>query len=350
MYSTTTIVKNSKLSGKIVGTHQRIDQAARRALSRYIPRGKYFPTSKEIIYFEGTRGPDGLKRKSPGVDEPSHMLVEGAGGGASEGTDAGLGAVDDAKVIADEIKARPSEVEGHESLDQRSLMTLIRDHHWNLVRALKVGDHVRASFEAAWMAHMITDGLTPAHHFPLSSVKDELMTDKELVKVFGSPLKGIMHGRNMLETLRNNWLYWGAGGHMSKHIAYEYGVLMIVAAMPAKRMVPKLTKEDFCGGRKAENVAGCEVGGIEDAAGRKAEIVAGRKAGSEKSCGVDVEKMFQEALERVQKRKMFDWFREEGWTTELALETRDVLIPEIVRAVALGWYSAIEEAYGKKSR
>ncbi len=290
MYSTTTIVKNSKLSGKIVGTHQRIDQAARKALSRYLPRGKYFPTSKEIIHFEGTRGPDGLKRKSPGIDEPSHMMAEGAEESA-------------------ELAQRPSD-QDHSSLDTRSVTEMIRDHHWNLVRALKNGDHVRASFEAAWMAHMITDGLTPAHHFPLSSVKDELMTDKELVKVFGSPLKGIMHGRNMLETLRNNWLYWGAGGHMSKHIAYEYGVLMIVAATPTKRMLPRLGRSEFK--------------------------------------DVNVDQMFQEALEKVQKYAMFDRFRTDGWTTELAMETRDVLIPEIVRAVALGWYSAVEEAYGKR--
>jgi len=291
MYSTTTIVKNSKFSGKIVGTHQRIDQAARKALTRYVPRGKYFPTSKEIIHFEGTRGPDGLKRKSPGIDEPSHML-----------TPDGLNETNSL--------LRPSEESGHEQLDQRSLLTLIQDHRWNLVRALKRGDHVRASFEAAWMAHMITDGLTPAHHFPLSDVKDELMTDKEMVKVFGSPLKGLMHGRNMLETLRNNWLYWGAGGHMSKHIAYEYGVLMIVAAMPTKRMIPRLGRSDFR--------------------------------------DVDIEAAFRASLEKIQKCQMFDRFRADGWTTELAIETRDVLIPEIVRAVALGWYSAVEEAYGPR--
>lgn len=336
MYSTTTIVKNSKLSGKIVGTHQRIDQAARKALSRYLPRGKYFPTSKEIIYFEGTRGPDGLKRKSPGVDEPSHMLSDSEGASNESA----------AEKLSDDTEVRPSEVKGHEQLDQRSLMTLIHDHHWNLVRALKAGDHVRASFEAAWMAHMITDGLTPAHHFPLSSVKDELMTDKELVKVFGSPLKGIMHGRNMLETLRNNWLYWGAGGHMSKHIAYEYGVLMIVAAMPEKRMLPKLTKEDFCG----VDVSDGKKSGTDKAGACGVNVDGGKRGGADKAgaYGIDIDKMFQGALERVQGRRMFDRFREEGWTTELALETRDMLIPEIVRAVTLGWYSAIEEAYGKK--
>ena len=34
------------------------------------------------------------------------------------------------------------------------------------------------------MAHMITDGTTPAHHYPLSKVQDELMTDKEMMRVF----------------------------------------------------------------------------------------------------------------------------------------------------------------------
>lgn len=283
MYSTTTLIKNSKLSGKIVGTHQRIDQAARKSLNRFLPRGKYFPSSREIIHFEGTRGPDGLKRKSPGIDEPSHMISD-----------------------EPDLSATPSG-QDHSTLDTRSVTELIIDHRWNLVRALRAGDHVRASFEAAWMAHMITDGLTPAHHFPLSSVKDELMTDKELVKVFGSPLKGIMHGRNMLETLRNNWLYWGAGGHMSKHIAYEYGVIMIVAAMPEKRLIPHLERSDFK--------------------------------------NVDTEAVFQAALAKVQQYAMFERFRTDGWTTDLALETRDFLIPEIVRTVALGWYSAVEEAY-----
>ena len=237
MYSTTTIVKSSRFSGKIVGTHQQLDQAARKLLNRYIPRGKYFPSSKEIIHFEGTRGPDGLKRKSPGVDEPSHMLTP---------------------------EVTPSS-------DSRTVPEMIVDHRWNLVRALKAGDRVRAAFEAAWMAHMITDGLTPAHHFPLSSVKDELMTDKELVKVFGAPIKGMMHGRNMLETLRNNWLYWGAGGHMSKHIAYEYGVAMLVAALPQRALTPRMGRSEFV--------------------------------------KVDALQAFQDSLERVQKFNMYDRFR-----------------------------------------
>ncbi len=285
MFSTTAIVKNSKFSGKMVGTHQRLDQAARRSLAKVLPKNRFFPDTKEILHFEGSRGPDGLKRKSPGIDEPSHMLVLG--------------------------DVKPGEETGHENLDQRSVETMIVDHRWNLVQALRAKDEVRAAFEAAWMAHMITDGLTPAHHFPLSEVQDALMTDKDLVKVFGAPIKGVMHGRSMLETMRNNWLYWGAGGHMSKHIAYEYGVLMITAALPPRALEVKLTEEDL-------------------------------------AC-LDTEANFQKSLEKIQKLQMYDRFLSDGWTTELAMETKNVLLPEIVKMIALGWYSAIAEANGEKS-
>lgn len=285
MFSTIAIVKNSKFSGKMVGTHQRLDQAARRSLAKVLPKNKFFPDTKSILHFEGSRGPDGLKRKSPGLDEPSHMLVQN--------------------------DTMPSEAKGHEVLDQRSVTTMIIDHRWNLVQALKARDEIRAAFEAAWMAHMITDGLTPAHHFPLSEVQEALMTDKDFIKVFGAPIKGVMHGRSMLETMRNNWLYWGAGGHMSKHIAYEYGVLMITAALPPRALEINLTDEDLT--------------------------------------NVDIEQTFQQALKKVQNFKFYDRFLAEGWTTELATETRNFLLPEMVRMITLGWYSAIIEAYGVKN-
>lgn len=289
MYSTTTLSKNSKFSGRIVGTHQRLDQAARKALARHLPRGKYFPASKEIVHFEGIRGPDGLKRKSPGVDEPSHMLTPEDLEGSS-----------------------PANAPGHEHLDQRSVLTMILDHHWNLVRALKQKNDVRAAFEAAWMAHMLTDGLTPAHHYPLSKVQDELMTDKEMMRVFGQPIKGVMRGRSMLETLRNNWLYWGAGGHMSKHIAYEYGVAMIAATLPPKAFTPDIKPADLA--------------------------------------DTNIEHIFDNSLKLVKSLKMYDRFCQDGWATELALQTKEILLPEITKAITLGWYSAIAEAYGTRPK
>ena len=49
---------------------------------------------------------------------------------------------------------------------------------------------------------------------------------------------------------------------------------------------------------------------------------------------------------------MYDEFLQKGWTTKLAKETREKLIPEIIRTIALSWASCIEQAnnsrYGKK--
>jgi len=269
MYSTTTLVKNSKLSGKLVGTHQLLDKAAHKVLLKHLPHGRFFPSSKEILQFEGARGPDGLKRKSPDEDDPSHMFGD------------------------------------H---DGAELWQQIADHRYNLVQALKKHDRTRAAFEAAWMAHKITDSLTPAHHFPLSEAKEELMSNKEFVKIFGEPIKGIMHGRSALETARNNWLYWGAGGYMSKHVGYEYGVAVIAAALPQRAIMPHVNPEEFC--------------------------------------LVEPKKVLYEAINRLQLAAMYDQFRKDGWTVDLAMATKNQLLPEIVRAIALLWYSAAEEAYG----
>ena len=273
MYSTTTIAKNSRLSGKIVGTHQLLDQAARKVLARHLPRGKYFPSSREILYFEGMRGPDGLKRKSSDNDDPSHMFDED---------------------------------NGYELFQQ------ISDHHYNLVVALRHQDSIRAAFEAAWLAHKVTDGLTPAHHFPLSEAKEELMSNKDFIKIFGEPVKGIMHGRNTAETMRNNWLYWGAGGYMTKHIAYEYGVALLAAVFPRKKLIPNLSKSEFQ--------------------------------------YVDLKYTFYDSVGRIGPREIYNNFREKGWTTEQAFIVKDLLLPEIVRALALVWFSAAEEAYDLNPR
>lgn len=308
MFSTTTIVKNSKFSGKIMGTHQKLDQAARRSLAKVLPRGKYFPSEKEILHFEGSRGPDGLKRKSPGIDEPSHMMATSdlvqERDEENDASSSGQASSQHELDVAPDLVAEKID---HSSLDERSVVTMILDHRWNLVKALKDNNQVRAAFEAAWMAHMLTDGLTPAHHFPLSQVKDELMTDKEIMRVFGQPIKGVIRGRNMLETMRNNWLFWGAGGHMSKHIAYEYGVLMIATPLSPRYLEVELQPTDLQ--------------------------------------ELDTEKMFRQALGRVQKLEQYSQFLENGWTTELAMEVKEILLPEIIRAIALGWYSAVVEAY-----
>lgn len=269
MYATLCVKPGSKRSGKIIGTHQKLDKAARQLLGRNLPVGKNFPTITEILRFEGMQGPDGLKRKSPGVDEPEHFIV-------------------------------PEDDDG-------VLLKYMQDHHYNLVQALKKGDRVRASFEAAWLAHVVTDGLTPAHHYPFREAREELLGDADYVKVFGVELKGVTKGKSFAETMRRNWLYFGAGGLMTKHIAYEYGVAYIITPVPLKLLQPRDFTPD-----EAEHA--------------------------------DYEKAFYDALERISNLKMYDHFLEHGWTTELAVETREVLIPEIVRAIALAWASAANQA------
>lgn len=342
MYSTTTLIKNSRFSGKIIGTHQQLNQEARRALSDYLPRGTFFPSSKTIIHFEGSRGPDGLKRKSPGNDEPSHMMLltpgqileivasvsteispTSATGIHPESSDPAKNTpqtnVDTPKSHA---KSQPSSYgpssktpsrtppdasKPPKSDDSRSVPEMIVDHRWNLVQALRRHDATRAAFEAAWMAHMIVDGLTPAHHFPLSDVKDQLMTSEEMMHIFGQPVKGVIRGRSLMETVRNNWLYWGAKGFMSQHVAYEYGVAMIAATLPHRTMASRIDPQNL----------------FES----------------------DFWQTYCNSVKLIQQYKMYERFCQEGWTTELAYDTKNILLPEIVKNIAAGWYSAIQEAY-----
>ena len=270
MYATLDLFENSKHSGRLIGVHQKLDKAARLLLSKNMGRDLgQFPSIKEILYFEGSRGPDGLKRKSPGVDDPDYFI--------------------------DPKK------------DDGVLFEIIKNHQYNLAEAIKTHNKERAAFEAAWMAHAIVDGLTPAHHYPFRKIVDELMTDMDYKTLFGREVKGIMRGENLAQAARNNWLYWGAGGVMTKHIAFEYGVAYIIAPVSLKRLMPKkIHRSDFQ--------------------------------------HVDIHEMFYDQLQLVADLGMYERFLKNGWTTQLAIETREVLVPEIIRAVALGWASSIELA------
>lgn len=273
MYATLDIFENSKHSGKLIGVHQKLDKVARKLLDAKM-EGVDFPTIKEILYFEGSRGPDGIKKKSPGVDDPDYFIIP--------------------------------------SKDDGKLFEIVMNHQHNLAQALKSDNRERAAFEAAWMAHALTDALTPAHHYPYRKVVDELMTDKDYKTLFGHEIKGIMRGETLLQAARNNWLYWGAGGVMTKHIAYEYGVAYIIKPVRLERLMPK---------------------NLEAADLKK----------------VDLKKEFYNAVNKVDSLKMYDHFLDAGWTTQLAVETREILIPEIVRLIVLGWASSIELAKGGRN-
>lgn len=183
----------------MIGVHQRIDRIAMRHIAPVLPAGMAFPSVKEILYFEGNNGPDGIKRKSPSVDEPWHYI--------------------------DPTKEH-----------DRSIIDMIIDHQANLAAALASGDEKRAAFEAAWMSHAIVDGLTPAHHVPFGDQIEELFgiphIERKTVKQ-----KNLIKGVNKRDTISKNWQYWGKDGLMMTHFWFEIGVSMSILGAPFKKEI-----------------------------------------------------------------------------------------------------------------
>lgn len=274
MYSGTTFrVK----SGRVMGVHQRIDRLARRELVQLLPKRQFFPNDHDILHFEGLNGPDGIKRKSPGQDEPWHYV--------------------DPTDHSDD-----------------NLWQMIRDHIHNLTVALAEDNQKRAAFEAAWMAHAITDGLTPAHHYPLEEKLEELRDGEGLETRNTRRKKILLPGKNRRHQLRNNWEFWGAKGVMTTHVAFELGIATTLAA----------------GGR------------LPDCAPSSNDLVRVKNDG--------VEPLFEEALHRIAGMELYEEFSRSGWTRRLAHDTKQLLIPEIVRIVTLAWYESALAAGDKKAK
>ncbi len=271
MYSGTTIRNGS---GNLLGAHQKIDRIARVALEDALPDTS-FPSIKDILYFEGKNGPDGIKRKSPAKDEPWHYFDP----------------MDDSDT---------------------SLIDMIQRHHENLVKALRRGSTEKAAFEAAWMAHAIVDGLTPAHHFKLHEVLEQ-MRGEGLETRTTIRDKLIIHqaGDTNREFLSKNWRYWGAKGIMTTHALFEWGFAVTIAPLRLQK------------GHPSGN-----------------DLVRVRNEG--------IVPTFREAARHVYNLKMYEQFQKRGWTRTLAKATREDLAPLIVRVVTLAWYEAAYKAYGGK--
>lgn len=253
-----------------MGVHQKIDRIARRNIAAKLDKRSYFPTVHDILHFEGLNGPDGIKRKSPAKDEPWHYIDP------TDKTD-------------------------------RELVVMINDHIINMARALKNKSFERVSFEAAWMAHAIVDGLTPAHHYPLEEKLEELRGGEGLETRITTKDKLILPGSTRRIQLRNNWEYWGAKGVMTTHLAFELGVATAIAPLKFDDVFP--TEAEY-----------------------------------ERTKDKNFSIVFEEALERIARMDMYKEFSKTGWTRHLAGETREVLIPEIIKTVMLGWYKAVTES------
>ena len=266
MYSGTTL---TKLSGRVMGAHQKIDRIARRHLALLTGSDNHFPNIKNILHFEGKNGPDGIKRKSPARDEPWHYYSP----------------FDDG---------------------DKSLAQLIQQHYDQLVDHLKSNNAERASFEAAWLAHALVDGLTPAHHYPyeekLVELRGEGIETRTSVKD-----KLVMPGGNKREKVKNNWKMWGPKGLISTHGFFEFGIASIIKPLAFGDATP--TEEEI---KKMQ-----ELGIVE---------------------------WFRRTAREIAVLDMYSRYYKWGWSTRLTLDVRQKLIPSITKTVTLAWYSAMQDA------
>jgi hypothetical protein len=267
MYSGTTL---RPLTGKLIGAHQKIDRLARGGLQKMLAEDNVFPASKLILHFEGVNGPDAIKRKSPAKDEPWHYFTP----------------FDD---------------------NDTQLLDLIELHYEQLIAALKKNDEIRAAFEAAWLAHAIVDGLTPAHHYPYEEKLAELRGGKGLET--RNTLKGkiIMPGETKREQLRNNWKMWGPKGLLNMHGTFEWGVAIIMAPLSDKHF--SVTKKDLAEFRR-HGLTG----------------------------------LFRRKAKEIDALGVYQQYERRGWTPSLARIVRKKVVPVIVQMVTLAWYAASKEA------
>lgn len=263
-------IPKQKRSGRVIGTHQKIDRVARRHIKVHLRPEVPFPAIKDILHFEGSRGPDGIKMKSPGKDESWHFI--------------------DPKNI----------------LPSDGLIVDIKNHSENLTQALIDRNNERAAFEAAWLAHAVTDGLTPAHHEPLHEQVKHMRASDERQHKFRSRI--VMSGNgSRRKFVKNNWKYWGAKGIMTSHALFEAGV-----ATTAKPLAFK--------------TAAIQVEEINEV--KRRGFIA----------------MYTDMVRKIDELHMYDRFMSDGWTRTLAQQTTRELIPTIIHAAELSWYAAYDEA------
>lgn len=179
---------------KLLGTHQRLDKAARRHLGAINESHHHFPEIRAILKFEAKNGPDAIKRKSPSQDEPWHY---------------------------------------YDPFDEEDsgLLTIIREHYTSLVNQLRNDNDVRASFEASWLAHALVDGLTPAHHHHHyeQGLKEIYGDDKDVRNTKIKKL--IVPEKKAHKFVLGNWRLWGAKGLLSTHMLFEGGAALIIQSM-----------------------------------------------------------------------------------------------------------------------
>jgi hypothetical protein len=267
MYSGTTL---TRFSGRVIGAHQKIDRSARKQLDILIKNQDVFPSIAEILEFEGKNGPDAIKRKSPARDEPWHYY---------------------------------SPFNDKDSI----LIELINEHYKNLVKEIRHKNEERVSFEAAWLAHAIVDGLTPAHHYPYEKKLLEISGGKSIEERTSIAKKNIPKGENTRETIKNTWKMWGPKGLISTHGLFELGVAVLMAPLS------------------------------DDSAALSPSEIDNLKS-------IGITEVFRNTAREIAVLDIYNDYYKKGWTPRSAYVIRQNLYPAIVKTVTMAWYSAILDA------
>lgn len=256
------------------GAHQRLDRFALKQLSLLLDpqQAALFPTSKQILEFEGINGPDGIKLKTPAQGEPWHFYNP------------------------------------YDPADDQ-ILAIMRSNYKNLVSALKKGNMTRAAFEASWLAHAIVDGLTPAHHYPYEEEIVRLRGGEGLDSRTTYKDKLVMSGDTVRERLKNNWALVGEKGLLSTHMAFEFGVAVLIVPMRHGRAI-RLNAAEL-------TLASSKDGYI---------------------------KYFQKTAKEIADFELYQKFYQTSWTPSLARKVRTKMVPMIVDAVTVAWYAAVIEA------
>lgn len=255
--------------------HQKIDRVAHKHLERLLGEQDGFPPIKGILHFEGRKGPDATKLKNkPGVEQPWHFV-------------------------------NPFDVHDTE------LGEAIQHHYDELVKALKDVNRERSAFEAAWLAHAIVDGLTPAHHYPYEEALEHLRGEDRSSR---TTLKSrvLVKGTTHRDSLRRSLKVVGPKGLLTTHTAFEGGAFMIM--LPLKLTTAFPTPDDL-----------------------------------ETLHKLGLVPYFQQVAREIGARGMFEEFLKTGWTPKLARIVRNEMAPRMVNAVTLAWYSALVDAGAVKA-
>lgn len=250
--------------------HQKLDRVARRHLKGVLTDDKSFPTIRQILHFEANRGPDSAQiKRQQTFEQPWHFVDPYA-------------------------------------TKETDLHRYLRQHYKGLVAAIKKNDHIKAGFEAAWLAHALVDGLTPAHHYPYEKELEQLRGEGRHSR---KGLAGRLYVKSdsFSKTMKHSYKLVGPKGLLTTHAMFEAGAYAIIA--PLRLSSARPTDLDLS-----------------------------------LALNDGIIKTFKQTAREIADFNLYERFYQEGWTGAISRDVRRELAPRMVRTITLSWYCAAMEA------